>query len=279
MTHASDTPTPRSQPSPADAQPATGLRVLGAAEFSLHDAVGGIRGLVEALAPGLVFVVVYLLTFELTPTLVASLGVAVLLVLARLLQRTPVTQAFSGLAGVAIGVVWAWRSGDASDYFLLGLLTNGAYLAACLVSLAVRWPVVGLVVELFRRGFAEAAGRDKHTQDEPTAAGVAADAPTPAEAQVLAGGSEPASDTEEAPQSLNPFAGFSAWRREPVMRRYMMATWLWVALFGIRLAVQVPLYLGTEVAWLGAARLAMGIPLWALTLWGTWILVRRPADA
>ena len=63
------------------------------------------------------------------------------------------------------------------------------------------------------------------------------------------------------------------------MRRYDAATWLWVGLFGARLAVQVPLYLDGSVGWLGTARLVMGIPLWALVLWLTWVLVRRPAAA
>ena len=63
------------------------------------------------------------------------------------------------------------------------------------------------------------------------------------------------------------------------MRRYTAATWLWIGLFAARLAVQVPLYLDGDVGWLGTARLVMGIPLWALVLWLTWILVRRPATA
>ena len=63
------------------------------------------------------------------------------------------------------------------------------------------------------------------------------------------------------------------------MRRYTAATWLWIGLFAVRLAVQVPLYLDGDVGWLGTARLVMGIPLWALVLWLTWILVRRPHAA
>ena len=240
---------PGTEPTEGQVAQARGMRALTASEFSLQEAVGGVRGVIEALAPGLVFVVVYLLTFELTPTLIASAGIAVLLVLVRLVQRTPVTQAFSGLLGVAIGVVWAWRSGEASDYFLMGLLTNGAYLLACLVSIVVRWPAIGVVVELFRLGFAETkAARPSHAE------GGADDAPA------------------------NPFAGFSAWRSShALVRRYTLATWLWVGLFAIRLAVQVPLYVGSQVGWLGTARLAMGIPLWAVTLWGTWILVRQSA--
>lgn len=72
-----------------------------------------------------------------------------------------------------------------------------------------------------------------------------------------------------------------SWRRDPARRawrrRCAVATWLWVGMFVLRLAVQVPLYLAGDVAWLGTFRLVMGLPLWALTLWMTWLLVREPA--
>ncbi|QDC26615.1 DUF3159 domain-containing protein [Georgenia yuyongxinii] len=200
-------------------------QILGE-EFDLKEAVGGPRGLVEAVAPGLVFVVVYIATGALVPPLVASLAVAVLAMVLRLVQRTPLTQAAGGLAGVVIGVVWAWRSGEAEDYFALGLWTNAAYAAGLVVSLLARWPIVGVVVSLLK-------GEDFSWRTDPALAG----------------------------------------RR----RRYVLATWLWIAMFLVRLAVQVPLYLDSSVAWLGTARIVMGVPLWGLTLWATWVLVRRPA--
>ena len=217
-----------------------GLRALTEDEFSILGSVGGIRGMIEAMAPGLVFVVVFVASRELTPALVSSMAVALLAVVARLVQRTPLTQALGGLLGVAVGVFWAWRSGEASDYFVVGLWTNVGYLAALLVLTVLRWPVVGLVVEGLRAGFGSPAS---------------------------------AADDKPAP------VWSTAWRQDPaLMRRYMLATWLWVGLFAVRLAVQVPLYLTDQVGWLGTARLVMGIPLWALVLWGTWLLVRRPAS-
>jgi len=45
-------------------------------------------------------------------------------------------------------------------------------------------------------------------------------------------------------------------------------------LFSARLAVQGPLYLAGAVVALGVARTAMGLPLFALGLWITWLLVR-----
>jgi uncharacterized protein DUF3159 len=199
-----------------------GVRQVLASDFSLEQAIGGWRGLVESVAPGLVFVVVYVATRELTPSIVASLGVALVTTTLRLVSRSPVTQAVSGLGGVVIGVLWAWRSGEAQDYFAWGLVTNVVFAVAVLVSILVRWPLVGLVVGAFRQSG-------------------------------------------------------TGWRQDrAAMRRYTAATWVWFALFAARLLVQVPLYWQAEVGWLGTARLVMGLPLWALTLWLTWVLVREP---
>lgn len=61
---------------------------------------------------------------------------------------------------------------------------------------------------------------------------------------------------------------------EGAQGRFRAATWLWAGAFAARIAVQVPLYLNEEVGWLGSARVAMGLPLWAGVLWMTWIIVR-----
>lgn len=218
-------PAERTDATPADAtEPLRGLRAIAGEDFSFADAVGGVRGLVESTLPGLVFVVVFVPTRELAPALVAALGVALAAVVVRLVQRTPVTQAFSGVIGIVVGVAWAWWSGRAQDFFAGGLLANVGYLLAMVVSIAVRWPAVGVVVGLLR-------GED------------------------------------------------SAWRTDPERaherRRFVWATWVMAGVFALRLAVQVPLYLAGEsaVGALGAAKLAMGLPLFAVGLWITWLLV------
>jgi hypothetical protein len=67
----------------------------------------------------------------------------------------------------------------------------------------------------------------------------------------------------------------SGWRDDPArMRVYTRATWLWAALFSLRLAVQLPLWAAGAVVALGVARTAMGIPLFALGVWLTWRMVR-----
>ena len=254
---------PAAQPGPS-----TGVRALTAEEFSLSASVGGVRGALEAMLPGLVFVVVYVITRELSPALYSSLGVALLAVAARLVQRTPVTQAFSGLLGVGIGVFWAWKSGDATDYFAYGLWTNGAYLAVLVVTVLLGWPVVGVVVEGLRSGFGLAAGA-------PAAGGTSAASSSSASSDEVETETASAEVDTEAPAPV----WSTAWRKDrALVRRYTIATWLWIAMFALRLAVQLPLYLSDSVGWLGTARLVMGIPLWALVLWATWVLVRRPAE-
>ncbi|HEV7493688.1 DUF3159 domain-containing protein [Baekduia sp.] len=70
-----------------------------------------------------------------------------------------------------------------------------------------------------------------------------------------------------------------AWREDPLrVRAFMRASLMWAALFALRLAVQLPLYLAGAVGALGVARTAMGLPLFALGLWLTYRLV-RPASA
>jgi hypothetical protein len=70
----------------------------------------------------------------------------------------------------------------------------------------------------------------------------------------------------------------NSWRGDRVRTRvFVIATWVWVGLFSLRLLVQLPLYLAGDVVALGVARTAMGLPLFALGLWSTYRLVHRPA--
>jgi hypothetical protein len=71
------------------------------------------------------------------------------------------------------------------------------------------------------------------------------------------------------------------WREDPTrLRAFTRASWLWAGLFSLRLVVELPLYFAGAVLALGVARTALGLPLFALGLWLTWLLVRRaPAPA
>ena len=50
----------------------------------------------------------------------------------------------------------------------------------------------------------------------------------------------------------------------------MLATWIITILMLLRLAVQMPLYFANAVEALGATRLIMGLPLYALGVWLAW---------
>lgn len=113
---------------------------------SLLKAVGGVRGLVEAILPGLGFLVVYAFTRQVLPSVIAPVVLAVVFVIIRLATKTPLTQAFAGVFGIAISAVLALLTGRAEDNFVPGLIINVASIVVLLVSLAVRWPMVGLIV-------------------------------------------------------------------------------------------------------------------------------------
>ncbi len=113
----------------------------------LERAIGGWRGMFDSGLPALVFVAVYLLNGRvLQPALIAALGAGVVILVWRLMRRQPLTQVLAGFAGVAISAYVSSRTGEARDFFLWGLIVNVAYGSAFLVSLAVRWPLMGVVV-------------------------------------------------------------------------------------------------------------------------------------
>ena len=200
---------------------AGGWKTVAGDEFSVAESMGGVRGLIENAAPGIVFVVTYLAWGGFRIPTIAALATVVLMVIVRLIERSPLTHAFSGVFGVVIGAIWAWRFADPGEYFVPGFYINGATLLGLVVSIAVRYPAVGIVVALAR-------GNDM------------------------------------------------SWRRVPRLRRkFAWATAIMAAMFALKLAVQLPLYFADQIAALGVAKLAMGIPLFVVTAWAIWLMVRN----
>jgi len=117
---------------------------------ALLAAIGGVRGIVEAILPGLGFLIVYTLTQELLPSVLIPVAVAVVFVAVRLAARSPATSAIAGVVGVGASAVLAIVSGRAEENFLLGFYINGAWAIALVASLATRWPIIGIVVGLLR---------------------------------------------------------------------------------------------------------------------------------
>ena len=188
-------------------------------EFSWSRALGGTRGVIEATAPGLLFVVVFVATHALVPTLIAASAVAVLAFVIRLVPRQGMQQALSGLFGVAIGVIFAAATGRGENYFVWGIATNVAMALAFALSV------------LFGRSLVA--------------------------------------------QFYGPLTGLAkGWQSDPAyvsLRRSCAAiTWMWAGIFALRVAVQAPLWIAGQVAALGVANLALGLPLFALGAWATW---------
>ena len=70
---------------------------------------------------------------------------------------------------------------------------------------------------------------------------------------------------------LGPLLGENfTWRNNPARKKmYIKASWLWVGMFFLRIAVQYPIYKSGNVNLLGTVNLAMGYPLFFATAYGT----------
>ncbi|TQO21202.1 uncharacterized protein DUF3159 [Rhodoglobus vestalii] len=115
---------------------------------ALLTAMGGIRGLIESIVPGLSFLVIFTLTQQLMISVVVPVIVSLVFVAVRLVSRTPVASALVGVLGVALSAGLALITGRAEDNFLLGFVINAVFLAAIVVSLIARRPLVGVIASL-----------------------------------------------------------------------------------------------------------------------------------
>lgn len=115
--------------------------------FNLLDAMGGGHGIVDSSLPGLAFVVGYTVSGqELKAAVWAAVAVGAALLVLRLARRETLQFAIAGFVGVAIAAFIAQKTGKAENFFLPGLLLNLGYAIAYLVSIVVRWPLVGVFV-------------------------------------------------------------------------------------------------------------------------------------
>lgn len=65
------------------------------------------------------------------------------------------------------------------------------------------------------------------------------------------------------------------WRADPELRRiYSAASWIWVGLFALRIAVQGPMYLAGWVGALGFAKVIMGVPLFIAAGYFTYLVLK-----
>ncbi|CAM2732221.1 DUF3159 domain-containing protein [Skermania piniformis] len=106
--------------------------------------MGGISGLVYSSLPILVFVPANAI-WGLAVAIWVALGIAAAILVWRLIRRDPIQPAISGFVGVGISAFIAYRVGDAKGFFLFGIYTSLVYGAVFLLSILIRWPLVGVV--------------------------------------------------------------------------------------------------------------------------------------
>jgi hypothetical protein len=75
---------------------------------------------------------------------------------------------------------------------------------------------------------------------------------------------------------LGPLLGENfEWRHNPARKKiYTRASWIWVAMFFARIAVQYPIYRSGNVNLLGTVNLAMGYPLFFAAAYGSWLVIK-----
>ncbi|MFC4244482.1 DUF3159 domain-containing protein [Gryllotalpicola reticulitermitis] len=153
--------TDASRPSLSDALGAaaaknTGLSAAAAGQApngaALLTAMGGVRGVCESVLPGLAFIVLFTALLVPLPNAAVpiALGASVLIALVftiwRLVARENATQAVAGLIGVGASAILAIATNRPANNFLLGLGIDALYGVAFLISVFVRWPIIGIAV-------------------------------------------------------------------------------------------------------------------------------------
>lgn len=112
-------------------------------------AMGGWRGVVETIVPSLAFILTFTLwpgesSDKLVPALIVSVGIAVIFTIIRFAMKQPATAALGGLIAAVVAAALAFFTGNASNNFVPGLVTNAGYGTAMLVSALIGWPLIGL---------------------------------------------------------------------------------------------------------------------------------------
>ncbi|MGP8298586.1 DUF3159 domain-containing protein [Streptomyces inhibens] len=137
---------PSPGPGPADPGTDGGADGRQVTEAALFEAFGGVRGMVETVLPGLLFVTIFTINKDLHISAIAALAVSLVLAAVRLVRKDTVKHAFSGVFGVAFGVVFAMMTGNAKDFYLPGMLYTLGLAVAYIVTTLAGVPLIGLIL-------------------------------------------------------------------------------------------------------------------------------------
>jgi hypothetical protein len=116
----------------------------------IHEALFSTQGIVDSLIGPLLFLVLYK-TAGLDAALIGAGAAALALVGFRWLRGQPLTTAWYGVVGVAIGAALAKATGSGNGYFLPKVASNILYGTAFLVSVVIGKPLIGVAWAFFHR--------------------------------------------------------------------------------------------------------------------------------
>jgi hypothetical protein len=114
---------------------------------SLIASVGGVQGFIEATIPGLVYVLTFAIWQDLTISIVSVSIAMVALIIRHFLAKRPASALIGPIVAIALAIYLARRpEGQPRDFYLTGFLTNAGYGAGLLLSVLVRFPLIGVLV-------------------------------------------------------------------------------------------------------------------------------------
>lgn len=111
---------------------------------TLLEQMGGVSGMFYSAVPVIVFVLTNSIFGNLMAAIWAALGSAAAILVLRLVRRETVQPAISGFLGVAVAAFIAYRTGSAKDFFLFGIWQSLVYGSVLLLSVLLRWPLIGV---------------------------------------------------------------------------------------------------------------------------------------
>jgi len=118
---------------------------------SLLEGMGGKLGITETILPSVLFGTSFALTGQAIIAVSLAGGTSALFILYRLITRKSASSALIGAIAVGFAAWLALREGgEAVDYFVPGFITNAVYGIVLLISILVRWPIIGVLVEILR---------------------------------------------------------------------------------------------------------------------------------
>lgn len=118
---------------------------------SVLEGMGGKLGIAETILPSVLFGSSFAITGQALIAVSLAGGTSALFIVYRLITRRSASSALVGALAVGLAAWLALREGgQAVDYFIPGFITNAVYGIALLVSILVRWPLIGVLVELLR---------------------------------------------------------------------------------------------------------------------------------